>query len=88
MNLSLAPLVSSLSLSALDSVRLDLVCDGQAVADIDNAGVFARPLKNLRSFSGEAAEVHSPPQPACAAAPGRVSPVLTSLPVTEPPPGC
>ena len=37
-------------------VRLDLEHNGEAVADVDRAGVLARPLQNIRTFGGQLAE--------------------------------
>ena len=38
-------------------VRFDLECDGQTVADIDDAGVFARTLEDGRSFCRQTAQM-------------------------------
>src|SRR5438105_4302311 len=40
-------------------VRFDLVCDRQAIADIDDAGIFAGPLQHRRTFRGQTPQMYT-----------------------------
>ena len=40
-------------------VRFDFKCNGDAVADIDDARVFARSLQHVRAFGGQLLQMYA-----------------------------